>query len=165
MKRFKLGNGFSFEAYMKNVREKVSKCTLKTTGVLLDADGHVLTQVQQFQIVLRATQTPDDSIIFFYFFRKNVFSNARSVIHLVDVTSLPPDNLSGLKKVTFRHVVRVKTHSIVIVESQSYFVRLNFLRCRQHKDVLCRKGIMRLWQLLHQTNYFCIPHLLRLKRT
>ena len=43
MKRFKLGNGFSFEAYMKNVREKVSKCTLKTTGVLLDADGHVLT--------------------------------------------------------------------------------------------------------------------------
>ena len=34
---------FSFEAYAKNVREKVTKFSLETTEVLLDADGHVLT--------------------------------------------------------------------------------------------------------------------------
>ena len=36
---------FSFEAYVKNVREKGTKCSLKTTDVLLDADGHVLSLV------------------------------------------------------------------------------------------------------------------------
>ena len=34
---------FSFEAYAKNLREKATKCTLKTAEVLLDADGHMLT--------------------------------------------------------------------------------------------------------------------------
>ena len=29
--------------YAKNVREKAPKCSLKTTKVLLDTDGHVLT--------------------------------------------------------------------------------------------------------------------------
>ena len=38
-----LGFRFSFEVYAKNVREKATKCSLKTTEVLLDADGHVLT--------------------------------------------------------------------------------------------------------------------------
>ena len=38
MKKFILGCSFSFEAYVKNVREKA---TLKTTEVLLNADGHV----------------------------------------------------------------------------------------------------------------------------
>ena len=33
---------FCFEAYAKNTREKAAKCSLKTTEVLLDADGHVL---------------------------------------------------------------------------------------------------------------------------
>ena len=33
---------FSFKAYAKNLREKATKCTLKTAEVLLDADGHVL---------------------------------------------------------------------------------------------------------------------------
>ena len=28
---------------LKNVREKATKCSLKTTKVLMDADGHVLT--------------------------------------------------------------------------------------------------------------------------
>ena len=32
----------SFEAYAKNVREKAIKCFSKTTEVLVDADGHVL---------------------------------------------------------------------------------------------------------------------------
>ena len=36
-----LGCGFNFEAYAKNVREKETKCSLKTTKVLLDADGYV----------------------------------------------------------------------------------------------------------------------------
>ena len=33
----------SFDAYAKNVRKKVTKCSLKTTEVLLNGDGHVLT--------------------------------------------------------------------------------------------------------------------------
>ena len=49
---FKLGkwnNGhfvltiFDFEAYAKNVREKGTKCSLKTAEVLLDVGGHMLT--------------------------------------------------------------------------------------------------------------------------
>ena len=43
MKKFMLDCRFSFEAYAKNVREKATKCSLKTTEVLLDADGHVHT--------------------------------------------------------------------------------------------------------------------------
>ena len=38
-----LGCRFSFEAYVKNVQEKATKCSLKNTEVLLDADGNVLT--------------------------------------------------------------------------------------------------------------------------
>ena len=34
---------FYFKAFKKNVQEKATKCSLKTTEVLLDADGHVLT--------------------------------------------------------------------------------------------------------------------------
>ena len=45
MKKFTLGFRFSFKAYVKNVREKATKCSLKTTEVLLDADGYVLTKV------------------------------------------------------------------------------------------------------------------------
>ena len=30
---------FSFEAYAKIMKEKATKCSLKTTEVLLDADG------------------------------------------------------------------------------------------------------------------------------
>ena len=43
MKKFMLGFRFSFETFAKNVREKATKCSLKTTEVLLDADGQVLT--------------------------------------------------------------------------------------------------------------------------
>ena len=38
-----LGCRFSFKAFAKNVREKATKCSIKTTDVLFDADGHVLT--------------------------------------------------------------------------------------------------------------------------
>ena len=34
---------FGFEAYEKNAREKATKCSLKTTEVLSDADSHVFT--------------------------------------------------------------------------------------------------------------------------
>ena len=34
---------FSIEAYAKNVTEKVTKCFLKTAGILLGADGHMHT--------------------------------------------------------------------------------------------------------------------------
>ena len=33
----------SFEAFTKNEREKVTKCSLETAEALLDAGGHVLT--------------------------------------------------------------------------------------------------------------------------
>ena len=36
------GGRFSFKAYTKNVREKTTKSSLKTTEFFLDADGHVL---------------------------------------------------------------------------------------------------------------------------
>ena len=38
-----LGCRFNFEAYAKNIREKATKCSLKTTDILLGADEHVLT--------------------------------------------------------------------------------------------------------------------------
>ena len=38
-----LGCRFSFKAYAKMVREKATKCSLKTTEFLLGTDGHVLT--------------------------------------------------------------------------------------------------------------------------
>ena len=33
---------FNFDAYAKNVREKVTKCSFKTTEVHLDFDGYLL---------------------------------------------------------------------------------------------------------------------------
>ena len=39
-----LGCRFRFGACAKNVQEKATKCSLKTTEVLLDADGHVFYQ-------------------------------------------------------------------------------------------------------------------------
>ena len=44
-----LGCRFSFEAYTNNVREKATKCSLKTTEVVLDNDGHVLLEWIIFQ--------------------------------------------------------------------------------------------------------------------
>ena len=38
-----LGCRFSFEAYAKAVSDKVTKCSLKISDVLLGADEHVLT--------------------------------------------------------------------------------------------------------------------------
>ena len=43
MKKLMLGCRLSFEAYAESVREKATRCSLKTTEVLLDADGHLLT--------------------------------------------------------------------------------------------------------------------------
>ena len=38
-----LGCRLIFKAYAKNVNTKATKCSLKPTEVLLDADGHMLT--------------------------------------------------------------------------------------------------------------------------
>ena len=38
-----LAFNFSFETYARNVGEKETKCSLKTTHILLDAEGHALT--------------------------------------------------------------------------------------------------------------------------
>ena len=40
-----LGCRFSFKAYTKGVRENATACPLKTTDVLLDADGPALIEV------------------------------------------------------------------------------------------------------------------------
>ena len=37
-----LGCGFSSKTNAKNVREKATKCPLNTSGILLNADRHVL---------------------------------------------------------------------------------------------------------------------------
>ena len=37
------GSWFSFKGYAKNVKEKATKCSLKTTDIPLGVDGHVLT--------------------------------------------------------------------------------------------------------------------------
>ena len=39
-----LGCRLNFETYVKNVREKTTKCSLKTTDISLGADGHGLTK-------------------------------------------------------------------------------------------------------------------------
>ena len=44
-----LGCRSSDKAYTKDVREKATKCSLKTNEVLLDADGHVLTKFDIYQ--------------------------------------------------------------------------------------------------------------------
>ena len=71
MKEFMLGCRLSVEACGKNVREKATTSFLKTTKILLDADGHVLTQgwyllryssSKLFQTI--ATQTLDVLIFF-----------------------------------------------------------------------------------------------------
>ena len=45
----KLECRLSVEAYAKNIREKVSKCSLKFTAVLLDTDGYMLTLFDIYQ--------------------------------------------------------------------------------------------------------------------
>ena len=45
MKKFLLGCSFNFGAYAKDVREKATKCSLKTAEVLLNVDGHALIYV------------------------------------------------------------------------------------------------------------------------
>ena len=77
MKTFMYGCKFNFGECMRNAREKQLS-------------------VQHLQIVLIATQNLDVLI----FFKKNVFPDVRSEIHLSDITSFLPDlqNLSGLTK-------------------------------------------------------------------
>ena len=41
---------FSFEAYTKNVRENGTQCFLKTSEVLLDADGHFFFSINATKI-------------------------------------------------------------------------------------------------------------------
>ena len=62
--KFMLGCRFSFKAYA-NIREKATKCSLKTTEVLLNTDGHVLTYPAgnyMFTVNNRNTRTRCSSI-------------------------------------------------------------------------------------------------------
>ena len=82
MKKFILGCRLNVEAYEKNVREKTTKCSLKTIEILLNADEHVLTWVWVYQ----GTVAPNyfksytnswchDSL------QKSFFSDVQSEIH------------------------------------------------------------------------------------
>ena len=44
-----LGCRFNFEPYAKNVREKATKCSLKTDEIRLDNNVHVLTKFDIYQ--------------------------------------------------------------------------------------------------------------------
>ena len=74
---------FSFETYAKNIREMVAKCSLKTTEILLDADGPFVYLTLIFILI---------------FFKKKVCLTSGLKFTLIDVASFLPDNLSGLQK-------------------------------------------------------------------
>ena len=67
-----LGCRLTFEACTKTAKQKTIKWFLRTTEVLPDADGHVVTQVQYLsKIVFRATIPLHVFLIYLYdFFRK-----------------------------------------------------------------------------------------------
>ena len=86
MKKFMLGCRVSFEAYAKSVREKVTKCSLKTAEVLLDI-GCILMDMclPKFNICQSTVAPESQSIITLdvvIFFRKKHLSDVRSEIHL-----------------------------------------------------------------------------------
>ena len=80
------------------MEEQVTKSYLKTTEVLLDADGMNLLKfdiyqgTKQLQIVLRATQILD------VLFKKKFCLMSGLKFTLSHATLLLPDDLSGLKK-------------------------------------------------------------------
>ena len=74
---------FSFETYVKNIREKATKCSLKTIEVVLDTGGPFVCL----------------SLIFILIFFKKMFCLMSGLkLTLIDVTSFLPGNLSGLQK-------------------------------------------------------------------
>ena len=94
--KFMLGCRFSFKAYA-NIREKATKCSLKTTEVLLNTDGHVLTFSLIFIKVAPNCFNSHTNSWCPDFFKKNcLMSDLKSP--LFDIVSFLPDNLSGLKK-------------------------------------------------------------------
>ena len=85
------------------MKEKATKCYLKTNEVFLNADGHaylslIFVKVQELQIVLRATQTLD----VLTFFKKKFCLMSGLKFTLSDVKSFLQDNLSGLEKNHFQ---------------------------------------------------------------
>ena len=74
---------FSFEIYAKNIREKTTKCSLKTIEVVLDTGGPFVCL----------------SLIFILIFFKKMFCLMSGLkLTLIDVTSFLPGNLFGLQK-------------------------------------------------------------------
>ena len=82
------------------MEEQATKCYLKTTEVLLDADDmnlpkfDIYQSTKQLQIVLRATQILD----VLFFFKKKFCLMSGLKFTLSDTTSLLSDDLSRLKK-------------------------------------------------------------------
>ena len=84
MKRFMLGCRFSFKAYAKKVKEEATKCSLKFTKVLLDADVRNIARYPKFDIY-QGTRALD------FFSKRKFFLNfAMSYIR-----SFLADTLSG----------------------------------------------------------------------
>ena len=106
-----LGCRFRFGACAKNVQEKATKCSLKTTEVLLDADGHVF-----YQGTVAPNCFKSYKLLVSWFFRKKKFCLMSGLkFNLSDVTSFIPDNLCGLKKIIFKldweNLVRLSENS------------------------------------------------------
>ena len=71
---------FSFETYAKIMKQKATKCSLKTTEVLLDADG-TWAYLSLIFIKVNCFKSHTNSWCPI-FFQKRVLSNFRSEIHL-----------------------------------------------------------------------------------
>ena len=95
-----LGSRFCFEAYAKNVKEKVTKCSLTTT----------------------ATQTLDVLI----FFKRKLCQMSGLKFVLSDVKSFPADNLSGLIKKIYIGACQGPESQVLILHYTAVIVDNNF---------------------------------------
>ena len=80
-----LGCRFSIAANVKSVREKATEYLLKTTEVLLDADGYVLTptfDIYQGTVAPNCLMCANSKLLISLFFSKKVLSEVRSEIQL-----------------------------------------------------------------------------------
>ena len=94
----------------------MTKCSLKTLEALSYADGHAVTHV------LHLSKCSSSKLL--QFFYRKVLSDVLSEIHLVDVISFLPDNLSGLKKIICKFFQRKKFINNKTPLSKSHIIKV-----------------------------------------
>ena len=94
----------------------MTKCSLKTLEALSYADGHAVTHV------LHLSKCSSSKLL--QIFYKKVLSDVFSEIHLVDVISFLPDNLSGLKKIICKFFQRKKFINNKTPLSKSHIIKV-----------------------------------------